>query len=65
MDNEHNELLIIKVNAFFRQKDMDEICKYINNARKAGTIILPSYCDVIVCPKDVEIKIKDITGKEH
>ena len=64
MNDEHNELLIIKVNAFFRQKDMIEICEYINEARKTGTIVLPPYCDAIVCPKDIEVKIEDLTGKE-
>ena len=64
MNDEHNELLIIKVNAFFRQKEMDDICEYIRESRKTGTIVLPPYCDAIVCPKNIETKIEDFTGKD-
>ena len=64
MDNENNDLLVIKVNMFLRQKEMDDLYRYIRDAKKEGIIILPIYCDAIVYPKDVEIKVEDITGKE-
>jgi hypothetical protein len=50
------DILIIKVNLLVSNDDFEHIRTYINESKKTGIIILPHYCDVIMVPKDVEIK---------
>lgn len=53
------QLLIVKANKPLRQIDMWTIKEVIDQQRPSGTIILPHDCEVILAPKDIEIKIEE------
>ena len=55
-----NDILIVRVNMFLKNKEQEAVRKYILEQRKTGVIVLPPYCEVIVVPKDVEIKFKGV-----
>lgn len=53
------DILVVKVNAFLRGKDMDELTKYIHKSMKTGLVILPPYCDAQIVPNNVEVRIEN------
>lgn len=52
-------LLIIKVNVMLRGDRLQEIRELIMKQRETGLIILPPFCEAVVVPKDIEIKIEE------
>lgn len=52
------DILVIKVNMYCRPKDIDNIRKYIFAQKESGVVILPPYCEAIVVPEDVEIRVE-------
>lgn len=53
------DILVVKVNAFLRGKDMDELTKYIRKSMETGLVMLPPYCDAQIVPDNVEIRIEN------
>lgn len=56
------DILVVKVNAFLRGKDMDELTKYIHKSMETGLVILPPYCDAQIVPNNIEIRIENTYG---
>lgn len=48
------DILVVKVNAFLRGKEMDELTKYIHKSMEIGLVMLPPYCDAQIVPDNVE-----------
>lgn len=57
-----SDILVVKVNMFCKQKELNDIHRYITESVKTGVVVLPPYCDAQVVPDDVEIRVKDLTG---
>lgn len=55
-----NNILVIKVNMFLKNKEQEAVRQHILEQRKTGVIVLPPYCEAIMVPKDVEIKFKGV-----
>ena len=55
-----NDILVIKVNMFLKNKEQEAVRQHILEQRKTGVIVLPPYCEVIMVPKDVEIKFEGV-----
>ena len=55
-----NNILIIRVNMFLKNKEKEAVRQYIMEQRKTGVIVLPPYCEAIMVPKDVEIKFEGV-----
>lgn len=53
-----DEILVVKVNARFADKDMNEIRKIIMKQKSEGVVVLPYYCEAVIVPEDVEIKVE-------
>lgn len=53
------DILVVKVNAFLRGKDMDELTKYIHKSMETGLVMLPPYCDAQIVPDNVEVHIEN------
>lgn len=53
------DILVVKVNAFLRGKDMDELTKYIHKSMETGLVMLPPYCDAQIVPDNVEVRIEN------
>ena len=47
---------------FCKQKELNDIHRYITESVKTGVVVLPPYYDAQVVPDDVEIRVKDLTG---
>lgn len=54
----NNDILVVRVNMFLKNKEQESVHQYILEQRKTGVIVLPPYCEAIVVPKDVEIKFE-------
>lgn len=52
------QLLIVKANIFLRGKEYRDLYKSIEAQRNNGTIVLPSYCEALIVPDNVEIKVE-------
>lgn len=52
-------ILVVKVNAFLRGKDMDELTKYIHKSMETGLVMLPPYCDAQIVPDNIEVRIEN------
>lgn len=60
-----NDVLVVKINALFPSETLSEIHKNILKQKESGVIVLPSYCEALVVPEDIEIKLEaDLNGKE-
>lgn len=46
------DILVIKVNAFLKPKEMD-------NSMKTGLVVLPPYCDAQVVPDNLEVRVEN------
>ena len=55
-----NDILVIKVNMFLKNKEQETVRQHILEQRKTGVIVLPPYCEAVMVPKDVEIKFEGV-----
>ncbi len=55
-----NEILVVRTNVYLKIEEQEAVRQYILEQRKTGVIVLPVYCEVIVVPKDVEIKFEGV-----
>ena len=53
------DILVVKVNAFLRGKDMNELTKYIHKSMETGLVMLPPYCDAQIVPDNIEVRIEN------
>lgn len=53
------DILVVKVNAFLRGKDMDELTKYIHKSMETGLVMLPPYCNAQIVPDNIEVRIEN------
>lgn len=51
-------LLILKVNLFATNRDMEEIRNFVASQIETGLLILPPYLDPMVVPDDLEVRIE-------
>lgn len=58
------DILVVKVNMFCRAKELNDIRNYIFNQKESGVVILPPYCEAVVVPEDVEIRVEESFKKE-
>lgn len=61
-------VLVVKVNAHIKSKDLKAIEKHIRDSMKTGLVVLPSYCEAQVVPKDIEVRMEDMfteKGEKH
>lgn len=58
------DILIVKINMFLRDKEINTIRNYILTQRDTGLIILPPYCEPVLVPKDVEIQFEEEKEKK-
>lgn len=53
-----NDVLVVRINALLSNKDQEHVRKYVIEQLKTGVVVLPSYCEVMVVPKDIKIKFE-------
>ena len=53
------DILVVKVNAFLREKDMNGLTKYIHESMKTGLVVLPPYCDAQIVPEGIDVRIEN------
>lgn len=53
-----DDILIVKYPFRMTPNRVDILHKSILEQKETGVIILPDYCEVVVIPKDVEIKVE-------
>lgn len=53
-----NQLLVIKANVFAGETFMEGLRKSILKQKESGVIVLPFYCDALLVPDDVEIRVE-------
>lgn len=53
-----DKVLVIRVNSVISSERLYNIKKSIMTQVKEGVVVLPFGCEVIVVPKDIEIKVE-------
>ena len=53
------DALVIKCDVKMQPEPLEAFRKSIIEQRKSGVVVLPSYCEVIVVPEDVHIKMEE------
>lgn len=54
------DALVIKLKKKVPFKESYDLFKSIKEGLKLGCVMLPEYCDVIVVPDDIEVRIEDV-----
>lgn len=63
-----SDILVIKVNAFLKPKEMDNITRYVHDSMKTGLVVLPPYCDAQVVPDNLKVRVEnayEMKGENH
>ena len=60
MDN----ILVVKVKSLMPPEQLDNLRRGIINQKESGVIVLPSFCEAVVVPEDVEIKAEGVSNGE-
>ena len=59
------EILIVKCKAILNKKQFDDLYEGIVNMKSHGVVLLPPYCDAIIVPDDVTIKLDTVKNNGH
>lgn len=57
------DVLVVKCNMLMRNKEFDDLYDHIKSQMEDGLVVLPPYCEVLVVPEDIEVKIIDGKGE--
>ena len=60
-----SDVLVVKINALFPSDKIFAIHKDILRQKESGVIVLPSYCEALVVPEDIEIKLEADLNEEE
>lgn len=53
------DVLVVKLNTIFPADRISEICKAIIRQKESGVVVFPPYCDVLMVPEDIEIRLEE------
>lgn len=53
-----SDLLIIKIKKLMKEEEYKKLRDRILKEREDGVIIIEEFCDILVVPEDIEIKVK-------
>lgn len=56
------DALVIKLKKELSAKDSLHMFLCVKEGLKLGCVMLPEYCDVIIVPDDIEVRIEDTEG---
>ena len=59
----NNELLVVRVGIGLKPQHFNNLMEAITLQKTTGTVVLPHYCEAIVVPKDVEVKVENAAKK--
>lgn len=54
----NDQIIIIKVNGYIKSENYEKLRKMLFNQLENGLILVPHFCDVVVIPKDVDVKFE-------
>lgn len=52
-----NDLLVIKVNVDLSKEEFEELRRSLVEQKTSGTVVLPQWCEAILVPKEIGMKI--------
>ncbi len=58
------DLLVLKCNAFLKEREFNALYRAIYEQREAGVIIVPPYIEPILVPEGTEIRISEFVPRE-
>lgn len=58
-----SDILVIKCNVFMSGKQMDDLYDHIKIHMEDGLVLLPPYCEAILVPEDIAVKMLDAKGE--
>lgn len=53
-----DDILVIKYPFLMKNSHATQLYESILKQKENGVIIIPDYCEVVIAPKDVEIKVE-------
>lgn len=54
-----DDILIVRCNRVLTTADSKKFYNDLVNMKEKGVVLLPGFCDVVVAPKDIEIKVEN------
>lgn len=54
-----DDILVIKYPFLMKNADASKLYESLLKQKENGIIIVPDYCEVVIAPKDVEIKMEE------
>lgn len=57
------DLLLIKCNVSLSYENFEELYNHLMDQKERGLIIIPSYCEALIVPDEIKIKVDNEKGK--
>ena len=51
-------LLVVRTKAMIPSKKFEDLYNALVDMKAQGVVLIPNWCDVLVCPRDIEIKME-------
>ena len=58
-----NNLLVVRIGINLKPQYFNNLVENIAFQKTTGTVVLPSYCEALVVPKDIEVKVENTAKK--
>ena len=56
------DILVITVKMLANERQMADITNYIRESMKTGLVVLPAYCEAVVVPEGIEVRVENAYG---
>ena len=52
------DILVIKCNTMVKAETLNQLRQIFLKEKEEGVVVIPAFCDAIIIPEDVEIKVE-------
>lgn len=55
-----SDILVIKCNTTVKPETLKQLRQIFLKEKEEGVVIIPAFCDVLMVPEDIEIKVEGV-----
>ena len=56
-----SDILVIKCNTMVKSETLKQLRQIFLKEKEEGVVVIPAFCDVLMIPEDIEIKVEGVT----
>ena len=56
-----SDILVIKCDAMVNSETLKQLRQIFLKEKEEGVVVMPAFCDALIIPEDIEIKVEGIT----